>query len=50
MVEWEVEMISLNHLKSYGLEPRYREGRRHDHLHWRSRESGAPAMLSSLVN
>jgi len=49
MVEWEVEMMSLNHLKSYGWSrDTVKEG---DVITCTggAAKSGAPAMLSSLV-
>jgi len=49
VVEWEVEMMSLNHLKSYGwTRSTVKEG---DLITCTSgaAKSGAPAMLSSLV-
>ena len=49
MVEWEVEMMSLNHLKSYGwTRDTVKEG---DVITCGggAAKSGAPAMLSSLV-
>ena len=35
MVEWEVEMMSLNHLQGVRLDPKHRETRRHDLVHRR---------------
>jgi len=49
VVEWEVEMMSLNHLKSYGWSrDTVKEG---DVISCTggAAKSGAPAMLSSLV-
>ena len=49
MVEWEVEMMSLNHLKSYGwTRDTVKEG---DVISCTggAAKSGAPGMLSSLV-
>src|ERR1700684_2910017 len=49
MVEWEVEMMSLNHLKSYGWS---RETVKEGDLitcTGGAAKSGAPAMLSSLI-
>ena len=49
VVEWEVEMMSLNHLKSYGwTRETVKEG---DMITCTggAAKSGAPAMLSSLV-